>query len=50
MGQDHVYVYEKVMKEVGIILELGSAFASVLVRMIKKDKFWALASGIMTSR
>ncbi len=32
------------MKQVGTIFELGSAFASDLVRAIKKDKSWALAS------
>ncbi len=32
------------MKQVGTIFELGSAFASCLVRTIRKDKSWALAS------
>ncbi len=32
------------IKQVGTIFELGSAFASSYVRAIKKDKSWALAS------
>ncbi len=44
MGKDRVYVYENVMKQIKTIFELGSAFASGLVRAIKKDKSWALAS------
>ncbi len=35
---------EDVLKQVGTIFELESAFASGLVRAIKKDKSWALAS------
>ncbi len=44
VGQDCVYVYENVVKQVGTIFELGFAFVSGLVRAIKKDKSWALAS------
>ncbi len=44
MGQDRVYVYENVVKQVGTIFELGSSFTSGLVRAIKKDKSWVLAS------
>ncbi len=44
MGQDRIYVYEDVVKQVGTIFELGSASASGLLRAIKKDKCWALAS------
>ena len=32
------------MKQVGTIFELGSAFTAGLVKTIKKDKSWALAS------
>ncbi len=44
VGQDRVYVYDDVLKQVETIFKLGSAFASGLVRAIKKDKSWALAS------
>ena len=44
MGQDHVYVYEDMVKQVRIIFKLGSAFASGLVTAIKKNKSWVLAS------
>ncbi len=37
-------MYKDVVKQVGTIFELGSAFASGLVKAIKKDKSWALAS------
>lgn len=42
LGQDRVYIYKDVMKQVGVIFELGSVFASDLVRAIKKNKSWAL--------
>ncbi len=38
MSQDHVYIYEDVVKQVGAIFELGSALASGLVRAITKDQ------------
>ncbi len=38
VGQDCVYVYENVVKQVGAIFGLGSVFASGLVRAIRKDK------------
>ena len=44
MGQDYVYIYENVVKQGGTIFELRSAFASGLVKAIKKDKSWALAT------
>ena len=39
IDRDCVYVYKNVVKQVGTIFELGSAFASGLARAIKKDKF-----------
>ena len=44
LNQDCVYVYENVMKQVRIVFGLGSIFASGLVKTIKKNKSWALAS------
>lgn len=38
VGQDRIYVYETVVKQ------LESAFASGLMKAIKKNKSWALAS------
>lgn len=38
VGQDHVYVYKNMVEQVENIFESGSAFASGLVRAIKKDK------------
>ncbi len=38
MGQNRIYVYEDVVKQVGTIFELRSAFTSGLVRVIKKNK------------
>ncbi len=37
-------MYKNVVKQMGTIFQLGSAFTSSLVKTIKKDKFWALAS------
>lgn len=44
VGQDRIYVYEDVVKQVGYIFEIGSTSASGLVKTMKKDKSWALAS------
>ncbi len=44
IGQDCVYVYNDMVKQVEAIFELWSAFASGLTKAIKKDKSWALAS------
>ncbi len=44
MGQDHIYVYRGVVKQVGAIFELGFVFISSLMRAIRKDKSWALAT------
>ena len=44
VGQDHIYVYKDVVKQMGFIFELGSIFTSGLVTTIKKNKSWALAS------
>lgn len=44
VDQDRIYVYEDVLKQLRNIFELGSAFMSSLVKAIKKDKSWVLAS------
>ena len=44
ISQNNVYVYEDVVKQVGTIFELRLVFASDLIKAIKKDKSWALAS------
>ena len=44
IGRNHLYVYEDVVKQVETIFEIEFAFASHLLRAIKKDKFWERAS------
>lgn len=44
VGQNRMYMYVYMVKQVGTIFELRSAFASDLARAIKKNKFWELAS------